>query len=68
MKETTVKYGNIVIHLYLNYKNEPEVNIGTKDGFDNVTLSIPETRCLAIALLGMRSELFDNEELEHVLE
>ena len=58
MDKQTVRYGDVVIHIYKNYKDEQEVNIA--NDCENITLSIPQTRHLLVALLGMKSELLDD--------
>ena len=62
MDKQTVRYGDVVIHIYKNYKDEQEVNIA--NDCENITLSIPQTRHLLFAflLLGMKSELLDDGE------
>ena len=57
MTEHTVRYGDIVISIYDDWKGEKEVNIA--NDCENITLSIPQARHLLVALLGMKSELLD---------
>jgi len=60
MDKQTVRYGDVVIHIYKNYKNEQEVNIA--NNCEDITLSISQARHLLVTLLGMKSELLDEDE------
>ena len=66
MMNETVKYGEIIVYTYNNYKGDREVNIANTDKYglasESITLSISQTRHLLIVLLGMKSELLDDGE------
>jgi hypothetical protein len=55
----TVKYGDISVKIYDNHKGVKEVNIA--NNCEDITLSISQARHLLVTLLGMKSELLDEE-------